>query len=130
MGRTGPVQVPVEEYDEYRTARGQPEPDGRQFVYLDPVSPVANEIWVYWETGRMLMRFQSDMDLAHPGVLKHNELAVDIFDIDEQIEFERRRVHDVCRLEASVQVSVHCVRVLGDDGDTLHTSSKATNRTE
>ena len=74
-----------EKYDEYRTARGQPEPNGRRLVYLGPVSSVANEIWVYWETGRLLIRFQSDMDLTHPGVLEHDELAVDIFDIDEQV---------------------------------------------
>jgi hypothetical protein len=74
-----------EEYDEYRTARALPEPDGRQLVYLGPISSVANEIWVYWETGRLLMRFQSDMDLTNPGVLEHDELPVKIFDIDEQV---------------------------------------------
>ena len=74
-----------EEYSEYRAARGQPEPSGTQLLYLGPVSPVANEIWVYWETGRLLIRFQSDMDLTHPGVLEHDELAVRIFDIDEQV---------------------------------------------
>jgi len=74
-----------EEISEYLTARDQPEPDGGQIVYLGPVSPVANEIWVYWETGRLLLRFQSDMDLTNPGVLEHDELAVDIYNIDEQV---------------------------------------------
>jgi hypothetical protein len=55
-----------------------------QVVHLAPLSEVANETWVFWETGRMLIRFASDIDLEHPAVWDHDELAVNIYDIDEQ----------------------------------------------
>jgi hypothetical protein len=32
----------------------------------------------------MLIRFASDIDLEHPAVWDHDELAVNIYDIDEQ----------------------------------------------
>ena len=58
---------------------------GEQVVHLAPLSPVANEIWVFWETGRLLIRFSSDIDLANPAVWNHENLIVDVYDIDEQV---------------------------------------------
>ena len=37
-------------------------------VHLAPLSPVANETWVFWEFGRKLFHFASDIDLANPAV--------------------------------------------------------------
>ena len=62
------------------TAKGQ-----EQIVHLSPLSPVANEVWVFWETGRLLIRFASDFDLGHPAVWDHSDLAVKLYDIDEQV---------------------------------------------
>ncbi len=59
-------------------------PPGDQQVFLAPLSPVANETWVFWETGGMLIRISSDMDLQDPNVWKQEELAVDLFDIKAQ----------------------------------------------
>jgi len=64
--------------------RQQPSEE-KHIVHLAPLSPVANEAWVFWENGRMLIRFASDIDLAHPGVWDHQELAVQLYDIDEQV---------------------------------------------
>jgi len=55
-----------------------------QVVHMAPLSEVANETWMFWETGRMLIRYASDIDLEHPAVWAHDELAVNIYDIDEQ----------------------------------------------
>jgi hypothetical protein len=60
-------------------------PEGDQVVHISPLSPVANELWVYWETGRVLVRFASDIDLANPAVWEHEDLAVELYDIDEQV---------------------------------------------
>lgn len=60
-------------------------PTGTQIVHLAPLSPVANETWIFWETGRRLIRFASDIDLADPAVWEHEELAVRLFDVDEQV---------------------------------------------
>jgi hypothetical protein len=58
---------------------------GDQVVYLAPLSPVANETWIFWETGRRLIHFSSDMDLENPALWDHSELAVDLYDVDEQV---------------------------------------------
>ena len=55
-----------------------------QIIHLSPLSNVANEAWVFWETGRMLIRFSSDIDLENPTLWDHDELAVELFNIDEQ----------------------------------------------
>lgn len=56
-----------------------------QVVYLSPLSPVANEIWVYWETGRKLLHFASDNDLSNPAVWQHETMMVRVFDLDQQV---------------------------------------------
>jgi hypothetical protein len=56
-----------------------------QVVYLSPLSPVANEIWVYWETGRKLLHFASDIDLSNPVVWQHETMMVRFFDLDQQV---------------------------------------------
>lgn len=63
----------------------QKPPPGAQTVHLAPLSPVANEAWVFWETGRLLIRFSADLELDDPVVWDHIELVVDVFDIDEQV---------------------------------------------
>lgn len=45
---------------------------------------MANELWAFWEKGRLLVRFASDLDLANPHVWEHEELSARIYDIDEQ----------------------------------------------
>ncbi|MDZ4829197.1 MAG: hypothetical protein SGJ09_03245 [Phycisphaerae bacterium] len=57
---------------------GVPIPPGQQLVYLAPLSPIANEAWVFRETGRTLIRFASDIDLADPAVWDHQDLLVHV----------------------------------------------------
>jgi hypothetical protein len=56
-----------------------------QIVHFSPLSPVANEIWVYWETGCKLLHFASDIDLANPAVWQQESLLVKVFDLDQQV---------------------------------------------
>ena len=58
---------------------------GEQIVHLAPLSPVANDAWVFWETRRKLFYFASDIDLANPAVWEHEVLLVHSFDLDEQV---------------------------------------------
>jgi len=53
-------------------------------LHLSPLSEVANELWIFWETGRMLVRFASDIDLETSAVWDHDDLAVKLYNIDEQ----------------------------------------------
>ena len=54
-------------------------------TYVAPLSPVANEIWTYWETGRRLIRIASDIDLKNPAVWKHDSLHTKVYDVDQQV---------------------------------------------
>ncbi|MBN1512137.1 MAG: hypothetical protein JXB13_08990 [Phycisphaerae bacterium] len=60
-------------------------PRGEQVVHMAPLSPVANELWVFSETGRALIRFSSDLDLVNPDVWEHARVSVALWDIDEQV---------------------------------------------
>ncbi|MGH7132181.1 MAG: hypothetical protein ACREJO_09580 [Phycisphaerales bacterium] len=60
-------------------------PKGAQVVFLAPLSPIANETWVFWETGRSLIRFASDIDLSHPAVWDHDKLTVRMFPLDQKV---------------------------------------------
>ena len=62
-----------------------PVPAEEQVVYLAPLSPIANETWVFWETGRTLIRFASDIDLTNPAVWEHETLAVKLFPLDQKV---------------------------------------------
>ena len=59
--------------------------NAQQIVHLSPLSPVANEFWVYWETGRKLLHFASDIDLANLAVWQQESLMVRAFDLDQQV---------------------------------------------
>jgi hypothetical protein len=60
-------------------------PTQRQTVYLAPLSPVANETWAFWETGRALIRFASDIDLTNPAVWENDTLTVKLFPLDDKV---------------------------------------------
>jgi hypothetical protein len=53
-------------------------------VHVAPLSPVANELWVFIETQKMLVQYSSDADLAHPELWGHAALAVRTYDLAEQ----------------------------------------------
>lgn len=58
---------------------------GENIVHVGPLSPVSNEIWSFWESGRRLYHFTSDIDLANPSVWERENLKVDIYDLDQQV---------------------------------------------
>jgi hypothetical protein len=60
-------------------------PAGDRMVHLAPLSPVANETWVFWEDGRKLFFFASDIDLANSAVWEHETMMVRVFDLDTQV---------------------------------------------
>lgn len=69
--------------DEYQMVPVADEPFSR-VVHLSPLSPVANEAWVFWEAGRLLLHFSSDLDLEHPEIWAAQLPFVRAYDIDEQ----------------------------------------------
>lgn len=69
---------------ELKVPSGEKAP-GRQIAYLAPLSPVANEVWVYWENRKMLIRFASDIDLSRPEVWGHENIRVRTWDTLSQV---------------------------------------------
>ena len=71
--------------DEHLKTTGKVIPEGTRTIHCAPLSPVANELWVFWETGRILMHFASDLDFTDPHAYQHAQLSGKIYDIDEQV---------------------------------------------
>lgn len=65
---------------------------GVHVCHVGPLSPVSNELWVFWENGRMLIRFTSDLDLSNPSVWTQENLKVRTFDIDSQVVVSQSEV--------------------------------------
>lgn len=57
---------------------------GEQVVHVAPLSPVANELWVFWENRKMLIRFAADFDLDNPAMWEHQALAIRTYDVETQ----------------------------------------------
>ena len=80
-------------------------PAVEHIVHLVPLSPVANETWVFWEAGRKLLYFASDIDLANPAVWQHQTLVARIFDVDQQVVVTHEEAPGSNRFLTRYQVS-------------------------
>ena len=80
-------------------------PAGEQVVHLASISPVANECWVFWEAGRKLLYFASDIDLDNPMVWQHEALTARIFDLDQQVVVSHEEAPGSNRFLTRSQVS-------------------------
>ena len=58
--------------------------EGEYEVHVAPLSPVANELWVFIETKKLLVQYSSDADLGHAEMWGQAPLAVRTYDILEQ----------------------------------------------
>ncbi len=58
---------------------------GPQTVYVAPLSPVANHLWVFWENEGRIIRFSSDSDIATPAFWEVEKLGVDLYDLDQDV---------------------------------------------
>jgi hypothetical protein len=56
-----------------------------QTVYVGSISPLANELWAYWENRKWLVRCTSDIDLANPTVWSQETLMIRIYDTLTQV---------------------------------------------
>jgi hypothetical protein len=58
---------------------------GPAVVYLAPLSPVSNDLWVYWENGHRLIRFSSDADLTQKVYWDLAPVKVHVYDVRENV---------------------------------------------
>ena len=57
---------------------------GTQTVWVAPISPLANEIWMYWENRKVLFRFVSDIDIKNKGIWNYDSIFATSHDIITQ----------------------------------------------
>jgi hypothetical protein len=72
--------------------KGRAAPKGDLIVHFSPLSPVANEVWAFWEYGRVLIRFSADMSLSDKSAWDHEKLMTDMYDIDDQVVVSMQEV--------------------------------------
>lgn len=66
--------------------RVHPEPFREdQVYYVAPLSAVSNDLWVFWETGRKLLLFSADTDLASPGFSQLSQLRMEVIDLEQDV---------------------------------------------
>ena len=78
---------------------------GEEIVHVAPLSPVANESWIFWEAGRRLLYITSDVDLKNPALWSHQQVSVRIFDLDDQVVVSHEEAPGSNRFLTRYQVS-------------------------
>jgi len=63
-----------------------------QVLHVAPVSPVCNDLWAFWETGRKIMLFSADMDLSNPGFSQLSQLRLEVIDLDKDVVASTKEV--------------------------------------
>jgi hypothetical protein len=63
-----------------------------QVLHIAPISPVCNDLWTFWETGRKIMLFSADMDLSNPGFSQLSQLRMEVIDLDKDVVTSTKEV--------------------------------------
>lgn len=56
-----------------------------QMFHIAPLSPVSNDLWVFWENGRRLFRFSADADLADTAYWDAAPVAIEVYDLRKDV---------------------------------------------
>ncbi len=75
------LRLAVREYYHLDPADTRPR---ERVIHVAPLSPVANELWVFLETRKILVRFASDLELENPAMWAHQALSIRTYDILKQ----------------------------------------------
>lgn len=59
--------------------------EGAPVVYVAPLSPVSNDLWVYWENGHRIIRFSSDADLTQKIYWELAGVDVHVYELRENV---------------------------------------------
>ncbi len=59
--------------------------EGPPTVYFAPLSPVSNDLWVYWENGHRIIRFTSDADMTQKIYWDLAGVNVQVFDLRKDV---------------------------------------------
>ena len=59
--------------------------DTSQTFYIGPLSQFSNDIWIFWETGKKLIRFSSATDFTTDGYWQLLPLFTKVYDLDTDV---------------------------------------------
>ncbi len=62
-----------------------PERTEPQAFYVAPLSPVSNDLWVFWENDRKLIKFSSDADYTSDAFWVVQPLGISVYDLQEDV---------------------------------------------
>lgn len=54
-------------------------------VHVAPLSPVGNDLWVYWEEAEVVFKFESDADLSDPVAWESHRVHFQTYDLRHQV---------------------------------------------
>ncbi len=59
--------------------------EGEHTIYIAPLSPVVNEVWLFWTNFNCLLRFSSDADLNQAMNWNQMLQSVEVFDLPDSV---------------------------------------------
>lgn len=54
-------------------------------VHVAPLSPVGNDLWMYWEEAEVLFKFESEADLSDPLAWEQHRVHLQTYDLRHQV---------------------------------------------
>jgi len=54
-------------------------------INIAPLSPVGNELWVFWERGKLLVKFSCDTDISNPVIWDEEKVMFHVYDTYNQV---------------------------------------------
>ncbi len=63
-----------------------------QVAFIAPLSPVANDVWIFWENGRRVFHVTADYSISHPAFWEHAPLNVEVVELDAAVVVSREQV--------------------------------------
>jgi hypothetical protein len=86
-------------------------------IFIAPLSPVSNDLWVYWENARTAIRLSGDMAPDDQDIDEELPLHARAFDLDKQVVQTLQEVetsHSFITKDLAGRVLYQCI-VLGEE---------------
>lgn len=96
--------------------------DAPMTLFFAPVHTVDNELWVFWQEGKQLFRYSSDIDLAEPAAWTHAPLDAAAYDTVTQtvVSFEEAPGDNRFVTRDQVGRALYNCMILGRRRDHVH----------
>lgn len=66
--------------------------EGVQTFYAAPISPVCNELWIFWENQHVALRFSADGDLDDPQLWDQEAFNLREVNLEQNVAVSRDEV--------------------------------------